>query len=215
MSNERLMDPYQRANEGFWKCFELLNRSYTMNNSNLEGLVEIMNSQLLWMFGPFNETWPAYFQGIQVVSGNGHFKLSTKDGTWMDVRKPNSTGMDWTIGRLTDLHQSLLDVVGIMDPKQNLQAPLNCMGWTPASIPNVTSAVITEGQVTGLPDPSLGLRSIVATEIRGDSIKALIQGAIPRDFDGTQKIHLNTCDPEKTGNRKVQVSCFIYLFSFT
>lgn len=215
MSNERSFDPYQRASEGFWKCFELLNRSYTMNSSNLEGLVEIMESQLLWMFGPHNETWPAYFQGIQFVSGNGHFKLTTKEGTWMDVRKPNSTGMDWTIGRLYDLFQSLLDEVGMMDPKQNMQAPLNCMGWTPASIPNITSAVVTEGQITSLPDPSLGLRSIVATEIRGDSLKALIQGAIPRDADGQDKTMFNTSDPNKTGERKVQASqdlnCFLFL----
>jgi len=204
MSNERALDPYQRANEGFWKCFELLNRSYTMNSSNLEGLIEIMMSQLLWMFGPYNETWAGYFQGIQFVSGNGHFRLTTKDGTSMDVRKPNSTGMDWTVGRLTELFQSLLDIVGIVDPKQNQQAPLNCMGWTPASIPNITSAVITEGHVTSLPDPSLGLRSIVATEIRGDSLKALIH-TLPRDFDGQDKISFNTSDPKQTGERKVQV----------
>jgi hypothetical protein len=81
------------------------------------------------------------------MAGNGHYWLTTKDGTYPDIRKPNSTGLDWTHGRLTELYQMLLDMYGIMDPKQNLQTPLNCMGWTPASIPLLTTATITDGQV--------------------------------------------------------------------
>jgi hypothetical protein len=33
-----------------------------MNSSNLEFMIEVMISQLLWMFGPNNETVVAYFQ---------------------------------------------------------------------------------------------------------------------------------------------------------
>lgn len=64
---------------------------------------------------------------MQQMAGNGHFLLTTKEGTFPDTRKPNSTGMDWSHGRLTELYQMLLDIQGIMDPKQNLQTPLNCM----------------------------------------------------------------------------------------
>ena len=87
-------------------------------------------------------------QGLQQMAGNGHFLLTSKDGTYPDIRKPNSTGLDWTHGRLTELYQMLLDQYGIMDPKQNLQTPLNCMGWTPASIPLLTNATITDGQAS-------------------------------------------------------------------
>lgn len=146
MSRDRAFDPYHRANEAFWRCWELLNKDFLMNSSNLEFMHEVMISQLLWMFGPYNETIAAYFQGLHIISGNGHFKISTVAGILTDKRKPNSTGMDWTHGRLTELYQMLLDRVGIMDPKQNLQTPLNCMGWTPASIPLLTNASICDGQ---------------------------------------------------------------------
>ena len=62
MSNERRFDPYLRCNEAFFRCFELLNRGFMMNSSNLEFMIEVMISQLLWMFGPNNETVVAYFQ---------------------------------------------------------------------------------------------------------------------------------------------------------
>jgi hypothetical protein len=65
VSNERRFDPYVRCNEAFHKCFELLNRGFMMNSSNLEFMIEVMISQLLWMFGPNNETVVAYFQASQ------------------------------------------------------------------------------------------------------------------------------------------------------
>lgn len=175
-----------------------------MNSSNLEFMIEMMLSQLLWMFGPNNDTMVGYFQGLQQMAGNGHFSISDKNGTRPDRRKPNSTGMDWTHGRLTELFQMLLDLFGVMDPKQNLQTPLNCMGWTPASIPLLTNATITEGQIESMPDITLGLRSLVATEIRQDSLSALIRAVFPRNSDGQEQFMLNTCDPEKTNRRKFQ-----------
>ena len=134
-------------------------------------------------------------QGLLQVAGNGHFNLSTKDGTFPDSRKPNSTGADWTAGRLAELFQILLDMLGILDRKQNLQAPLNCMGWTPASIPLLTNATITDGQIESLPDPTLGLRSLIATEIRGDSKSMLIRGVFPRNSDGQEQFMVCTFQP--------------------
>lgn len=205
LSRERRYDPYVRANEAFWKGFEMLNRDFMMNSSNLEFMIEIMLSQLLWMFGPNNDTMVGYFQGLQQMAGNGHFTLSDKNGTRPDRRKPNSTGMDWTHGRLTELFQMLLDLFGIMDPKQNLQTPLNCMGWTPASIPLLTNATITEGQIESLPDTTLGLRSLIATEVRDNSLSMMIRGVFPRNSDGQEQFMINTCDPDKTNRRKQQI----------
>ena len=62
VSNDRRFDPYLRCNEAFYRCFEMLNRGFMMNSSNLEFMIEVMISQLLWMFGPNNETVVAYFQ---------------------------------------------------------------------------------------------------------------------------------------------------------
>lgn len=68
VSNERRFDPYLRCNEAFFRCFELLNRGFMMNSSNLEFMIEVMISQLLWMFGPNNETVVAYFQASLFLS---------------------------------------------------------------------------------------------------------------------------------------------------
>ena len=62
VSNDRRFDPYLRCNEAFYRCFETLNRDFMMNSSNLEFMIEVMISQLLWMFGPNNETVVGYFQ---------------------------------------------------------------------------------------------------------------------------------------------------------
>lgn len=62
VSNDRRFDPYLRCNEAFFRCFEMLNRDFMMNSSNLEFMIEVMISQLLWMFGPNNETVVGYFQ---------------------------------------------------------------------------------------------------------------------------------------------------------
>ena len=84
-------------------------------------------------------------------------------------------------------------MLGFLDRKQNLQAPLNCMGWTPASIPLLTNATITDGQIESLPDPTLGLRSLIATEIRGDSKSMLIRGVFPRNSDGQEQFMVCFC----------------------
>ena len=67
VSNDRRFDPYLRCNEAFFRCFELLNRDFMMNSSNLEFMIEVMISQLLWMLGPNNETVVGYFQVIPAV----------------------------------------------------------------------------------------------------------------------------------------------------
>lgn len=129
MSVHKRHDRYEVANEMFWRTWETLNHSFKMNSSNLAFLIEMMTSQIFWMMGEHNSTWAAYFQGIQIKSGmlffwyvyvymqtntnnipgNGHFKLTTKDGIIDDHRKPNSSGMDWTHGRASELYQVILD----------------------------------------------------------------------------------------------------------
>lgn len=60
-------------------------------------------------------------------------------------------------------------------------------------------------QIESLPDWTLGLRSIIATEIRGDTVDGLIRGVFPRNADGQDQMMLNTCDPENTNKRKTQI----------
>ena len=60
-------------------------------------------------------------------------------------------------------------------------------------------------QIESLPDQTLGLRSIIATEIRGDSVSMLIRGVFPRNSDGQEQFMVNTCDPDNTNKRKTQI----------
>jgi predicted nucleic acid binding AN1-type Zn finger protein len=200
----RQHDSYQVANELFWRTWEDLNHSFKMNSSNLSFLVEMMISQIFWMMGEHNETWAAYFQGIQIKCGNGHYRITTKDGTVNDQRKPNSSGMDWTHARVTQLFQVILDRFGCADSKHNLQTPVNCLSWTPASIPLLTNATICDGKIDTLPDPMVCLRSVIATEVRDVAIGPMI-GNFPRNSEGTEQLKFNTCDPDNTNKRKPRV----------
>ena len=61
MSRYRSFDPYQRANHGFWNSWWHLNQDVGMFAGNLELIMEVMLSQLMWCFGR-NESWTLYFQ---------------------------------------------------------------------------------------------------------------------------------------------------------
>lgn len=112
--------------------------------------------------------------------------------------------MDWTHGRLTELYQVILDRFGCRDSKDNLQSPLNMLGWTPASIPLLTTATLVEGKVDTLPDPLIAYRSVIATEVRDVSIGPMISN-FPRNADGLEQVKLNTCDPNNDNKRKSRV----------
>lgn len=69
----------------------------------------------------------------------------------------------------------------------------------------MTMATVTDGRIESLPDPTMGLRSIIATELRGDNINALIRGVFPRNSDGNESFMLNSADPNNTNMRKTQI----------
>jgi hypothetical protein len=108
----------------------------------------------------------------------------------------------WT--RCCEIFQLILDRFGCCDSKQNLQCPVNCLGWTPASIPLLTNATITDGKIDSLPDPSIAYRSLIATEVRDVAIGPLINN-FPRNSEGTDQLRLNTCDPDNNNRRKARL----------
>lgn len=112
--------------------------------------------------------------------------------------------MDWTHGRASELYQVILDRFGCTDSKHNLQSPVNCLGWTPASIPLATSAIMCDGKLDTLPDTMIAYRSVIATEVRDVAIGPMI-GNFPRNADGLEQLRMNTCDPDNTNKRKSRV----------
>ena len=62
MAVEMQANQYQRANEAFYRAFEVINGAFSMNSSNLEFLVELMSSQIMWNMGEYNHTVASFFQ---------------------------------------------------------------------------------------------------------------------------------------------------------
>ena len=136
MSKYRSFDPYQRANHGFWNSWWHLNQDVGMFAGNLELIMEVMLSQLMWCFGR-NESWTLYFQVcvfkrctwsgvvlkvcvlvctqlVMVAAGAGHFRRVLQGGQTVAVNeKPNTTGMDWSMLRLRDLFALVLKRAGV------------------------------------------------------------------------------------------------------
>ena len=69
----RRFDPYQRANHAFWHCWWEVNKDLCMHTLNLQFIIEVMISQLLWCFGR-NDSWTYYFHLIMIMSGSGHYR---------------------------------------------------------------------------------------------------------------------------------------------
>lgn len=205
MSLTRLHSRYQIANETFWKTWELTNKSFKMNCSNLAFLVEMMVSQVFWMMGESNETWAYYFQGIHIKSCNGHLRFTSQHGVFDVIMKPNSSGMDFTHSSMVHIFQWLLNRLCM---SSNKQAPVNCTGWTVASFPLNTHVTMSEGKIENIPGSEIVYNPLIATEVRDLPIGPLIMN-FPRNADGLQQIKINTCDPDRTNKRKSRVQTLL------
>lgn len=159
----------------------------------------------MWNMGEYNASVVAFFQAVHVMSGNGHFKLSTKEhGTFTLCDKFNSSGMDWSLGRIMELSQWVLDMAGINEPSQNLQGPTNVMSWTPVSLQLYTCASVRGNTLESMPEPSLEARSIFLPEMRAVDLSSFIQFAIARGAGGPPTLCLNTCDKNGDNLREAQ-----------
>ena len=63
----------------FYSLFEDINREFSLTSGNLEIVIEMLISSLAWLIGQHNETFKWFFQGLQIVSGNGHFRVNNRD----------------------------------------------------------------------------------------------------------------------------------------
>jgi hypothetical protein len=195
---------YQRTNEALWRSFEQANNFFLMNSSNLEFMVEAMVTQIMWLMSSDNPNIVGYFQCIMQMSGNGHYSISQKEGVIPDRRKPNSTGADFTLEKITDLFQMQLDRLGLTE-RENLQAPHTLSGFTDASITMVLNATVQDGILISTPPPSTQFQDYWMTEIRGNNMRLgpMIKEVLPRNNKCSKRM-FNTGDPEKTNMRKIQ-----------
>lgn len=117
----------------------------------------------------------------------------------MDTRKPNTTGLDFLIARLTELWTALYKRTNIA-VADRLNILLNCARFTETAWENIVTATATNGTIVTLPEKSLTDRPIAIPELRANSLQAIIQHVCPRG-EGASTMSLNSCDMNKNGAR--------------
>lgn len=196
-------DPGLSSSFIFFTVFEDYNRDAVLNSGNLEIVVEMMVSALGWLMGTNNTTHKYFFQGLQVIGGCGHYRVTTKEGTLLDNRKPNSVGSDFAAGKANDIFIMLCNKLGIPDDK-NKQTFVNASRWTPTALENQGSVEVVHDSVVGLPNEDINKRPIIATECRGTELTTVIRNVYPRN-DKQTGVVLVTVDPKLTNIRPTSI----------
>jgi hypothetical protein len=143
-----------------------------------------------------------FFITILIMGGNGHFQMNGAQGPVADKRKPNSTGADFTAARANEVMKTMYDKLGIPE-KLRYYLPLDCTRFTKTAWEQMSFATAAGSELLTQPPTDLTDRAITITEMRGDSTEALIQAVLPRGQKAADSMALNSCDPDKTGVRKL------------
>lgn len=186
----------------FIETFREINACFHLNSINLTCAIEILVSMMLFKFGGQNDTWTYFFTTVMIMAGNGHFQTRGPAGPMTDRRKPNTTGADYTMARVSDIFTALYDLLDIPEPQRFL-IPTNCTRFTPTAWEQASSATVVGDQVLDLPPSEGNDRPCTITELRTDSMASLIQYVFPRGPRTGVAMAINSCDPDKTGVRKL------------
>ena len=90
-------------------------------------------------------------------------------------KKPNTTGMDWSLLRLRDIFALLLHKAGIDNPEKNMQAAIQCASWTDRSLEVATCATVVEDlkgpHIGSLPSQQTSWLPVVVTETEPELVR--------------------------------------------
>ncbi len=154
-------------------------------------------------YRPYINKKHSLLQGLQIISGNGHFRVTNKDIVVIDVRKPNSMGADFSVDKINKMFLMLCEYLSI--PRTlNKQVFVNANRWTPTSLENQGCVEVVNNEIVGYPSPELTQRSVVITELRGVDLCSVVKNVYPRNAD-QPTVNLNTVDLQKTNVRSVAV----------
>lgn len=142
-------------------------------------------------------------QGLQIISGNGHFRVSTKEGVLRDTRKANSRGADYVLDKVNRIFSMLGEEYGI-SLAHNFQLYVNASRWTAVSLENQCHVEVVGGDIVGMPEKSLALRAVACTEFRGLDLLPVIRNVYPRQGE-QPNVSLNTVDLNKTNCRALSI----------
>lgn len=200
MPSRRKHISFARTLKAFWRTWEDANQNLALNSGNLVFVIESLVSQLFFKFGSSNETWVNFFSTIMVMSGYGHYLMNSPTGVVPDTRKPNTTGFDFSVARLTDVVVLLYEMVGITERSKMYASPVVTMRWTGTAFENATNATVMSNQVVDQPSDLLNGRALVASEMRGQNMDPVIQ-ALSRGETADFTASLNSGDPDRTNIR--------------
>ena len=188
--------PILRTWNMFMRLWEDMNRFFFLNSGNLVCALEVLLSQLMFKFAHTNETWTFFYVTVLVMAGNGHFSTHTPDGPVPDRKKPNTTGMDFTLARLCDIWDALYE--RYMIPKKDRHHQFqNCMRFTPTSWENLVCATVVGGRLVTVPPSDSNFQIMSITENR-DAVKPLIQMGPPRGEEGKVRTYNSAEQADKT-----------------
>ena len=187
----------------FFQLFEDINRDFALTSGNLEIVVEMLISNLGWLMGQHNETFKWFFQGLQIVSGNGHFRVNNKELVVIDVRKPNSKGADFSVEQVNRMFEMLGGYLRI-DQAKNKQVFVNANRWTPVGLETQGTVETVDNQIVNSPSSELLMRGVVATEVRSADMCAVIKCVYPRNGE-QQTVTISSVDPNKTNQRSLSI----------
>ena len=187
----------------FFALFDDINKDFSLTSGNLEIVIEMLVSSLAWLMGQHNETFKWFFQGLQIVSGNGHFRVNNRDLTVIDVRKPNSKGADFSVEQVNRTFLMLGEYLNL-DPTKNKQVFVNASRWTPVGLENQGCVETVDNQIVNYPSPELSMRSVVATEVRNADLCSVIKNVYPRNGE-QQTVTISSVDPNKTNQRALSI----------
>ena len=187
-------DPLYGAWSLFVKLWEDMNEFFFLNAGNLVCAIEVLLAQFMFKFAPnTNKTWTFFYVTVLVMSGNGHFMTHTPEGPVPDRKKPNTTGMDFTLARLGDIWNALYDKL-LVQKKDRYHLYMNCMRFTPTVWENMVCASAVAGRIVTVPPPDSNFQVMSITEMREDTLKSVIQWGPNRNDDTGVTISLNSAE---------------------
>ena len=142
-------------------------------------------------------------QGLQIVSGNGHFRVNNRELVVIDVRKPNSKGADFSVEQVNRMFHMLGEYLNV-DPTKNKQVFVNANRWTPVGLETQGCVETVDNNIVNYPSPELTMRPVVATEVRSADMCAVIKCVYPRNGE-QQAVTLSSVDPNKTNQRSLSI----------
>jgi hypothetical protein len=182
-------------------AFADINREWVSSATNLECILEVLNSSVHYLLGSHSTTFANFFQCVMVMNARGHLNLQDGHNVIMDWRKQNTSGLGFVQERINQLQDIFCILYGITKT-ENRQKFITNNRFTDVALENQMSAESINGEIVGNPDKELNDQPQLIPESRAASYTALIKLGIRRD-ETDEIVSMSTVDLDKTNKRSV------------